>query len=160
MRFISNMKARKIKIRKDTLQPPVSERGKISTLVGFAEEQQSHGKNKAVQKSNYILAAADQRLLESFWTRKNAERKECYRQSGISKASNGDQERLQEVFSLTRKLLVGNAGPLNERFIRNDTLLEKALGKIHKHLPLPVRLALWKKKYIQFILTNRERLIP
>ena len=92
--------------------------------------------------------------------RKNIERKENCRKSEISNVSNRDEEQLQEVFSLTRRLLVNSAGPLNDRFIQNDTLLERALGKVHKHLPLPVRLALWKKKYIQFILTNRERLIP
>ena len=157
MRFVSNIKT--LKMRKTDLRPAVSEKGKNPILVSFPREKQGGGKD-VTKKSNYSLAAADRRLLESFWTRKNVEREENCRKSEISNVPAGDEEGLREVFSLTRRLLVDSAGPLNDRFIQNDTLLEKALGTVHKHLPLPVRLGLWKKKYIQFILTNRERLIP
>ena len=157
MRLVSNIKA--LKIKKRVPRPAFSEEEKISFLVSFPKEKQTDGKD-GTKKSDYRLAADDQRLLESFRMRKNIERKENCRKSEISNVSNRDEEQLQEVFSLTRRLLVNSAGPLNDRFIQNDTLLERALGKVHKHLPLPVRLALWKKKYIQFILTNRERLIP
>jgi len=72
----------------------------------------------------------------------------------------GDGDNLREVFALTRRLLIDKVGPLNDRLVQDDALLEKALGKVHKFLPLPVRLILWKKRYIQFILTNRDRLTP
>ena len=157
MRFVSNIK--KLTIRKRIFRPAVSEKGKIPFLVSFPKEKQTSGK-EVTKKFNYSPAAADRRLLESFWTRKIAEREECCWQSGISNVSDGDQKQFREVFFLTRRLLLSSAGPLNDRFIQNDILLEKALGEIHKHLPLPVRLALWKKRYIQFMLTNRERLIP
>ncbi len=155
MRFVSNIKP--LKIKKKVPRPTVPEQGKISFLDNLPQEKKIDGRD-GKNKSAHRLARSDQRLLESFRMRKNAEWKEYWKYSEISNSPDGDEEKLGEVFALTRRLLVHTVGPLNDRFIQNDALLEKALGKVHKHLPLPVRLILWKKRYIQFILTNRERL--
>jgi hypothetical protein len=157
MRFVSNIKA--LKIKKKVLRPTVSEQGTISFLVNFPQEKESDSRD-GTKKSAHRLAMADQRLLESFRMRKNAECKESWRRSEISNFPDGDGDNLREVFALTRRLLINNVGPLNDRLVQDDALLEKALGKVHKFLPLPVRLILWKKRYIQFILTNRDLLTP
>ena len=156
MRLVSNIKA--LKIRKRVVRPQISGQGGISFPVNSPPEKKSASR-EATNKSDHLIMA-DQRLLESFRMRKNAEWKEYWKQSEISNFPDGDEEQLREVFALTRSLLVSTVGPLNDQIIQNDGVLEGALGKVHKHLPLPVRLVLWKKKYIQFILTNRERLIP
>ncbi len=156
MRFISNIKV--LRARKRGLRSPASGQGKNSFTAKFPQGKK-RDRQDGSRKANCLIAADGQkRLLESFRMRKNAEWKEYWKQSEISNFPDGDEDKLREVFVLTRRLLIENVGSLNDRFIQNDALLEKALGKVHRHLPLPVRLILWKKKYIHFILTNRERL--
>jgi hypothetical protein len=101
-----------------------------------------------------------QRLLDSFPMRKNAELREFVRYSRPQEKDHPEDEPLAEVFALTRKLLSKTAGILNFRLLKDDDLLESALGKVHPHLPFSIRLVLWKKRFIQFMLDHRERLIP
>jgi len=103
---------------------------------------------------------ADQKLLNSFPGRKNAELRECSRDSEVPEPDHGAEDQIAVVFFLTRKLLSKTAGPLDSRLIRDDNRLARALGKIHPRLPISIRLILRKKRYIQFMLDNRERLIP
>jgi hypothetical protein len=103
---------------------------------------------------------ADKRLLESFPVRKNAELKEYFKKSEISDLPDEIEDRLNEIFALTRSLLRSTVGPLNTGFIQNDVLLEKALWKVHGLLPLPMRLIVGKKRFIQLLLDNRDHLIP
>jgi hypothetical protein len=134
------------------------ENGK-NVLPGRAGEKEvldGYGSKRAA----HLRAAAGEKLLESFKTRKKAEREEDWKQSESSQGAEDEENELREVFLLTRNELVRTLGPLNERSLGDDSLLEKALEKIHKRLPLPIRLIFWKKRYIQFILDNRERLIP
>jgi hypothetical protein len=134
------------------------EKGKkvLPGLAGEKDVLDGYGSRRAA----HLRAAAGEKLLESFQTRKKAEREEDWKRSESSQGPEDEENRLREVFLLTRNELVRTLGPLNERSLGNDSLLEKALEKIHKRLPLPIRLIFWKKRYIQFILDNRERLIP
>jgi hypothetical protein len=100
-----------------------------------------------------------QRLLDSFPMRKNAELREFVRHSEIQERNHPENEPLAEVFALTRKLLSKTAGILNFRMLKEDDFLEEALEKVHSHLPFSIRLVLWKKRFIQFMLDHRERLI-
>jgi len=100
-----------------------------------------------------------QRLLDSFPMRKNAELREFVRYSRAPERDQPEDEPLAEVFALTRKLLSKTAGILNFRVLRDDDFLERALEKVHSHLPFSIRLVLWKKRFIQFMLDHRERLI-
>ena len=100
-----------------------------------------------------------QRLLDSFPMRKNAELREFVRYSRGPERDQPEEEPLAEVFALTRKLLSKTAGILNFRVLRDDDFLERALEKVHSHLPFSIRLVLWKKRFIQFMLDHRERLI-
>jgi hypothetical protein len=102
----------------------------------------------------------DQKLLNSFSGRKNAELREYSRGSEVPKPDHGAEDQIAEVFSLTRRLLSKTEPPLDSRLIRDEVRLEKALGKIHPRLPISIRFILRKKRYIQFMLDNRERLIP
>jgi hypothetical protein len=111
-------------------------------------------------RSGFPKISTDQKLLNSFPRRKNAELRECSRGSEVPKPDHGAEDHIAVVFSLTRTLLAKTAAPLDARLIRNDDWLEKALVKIHPRLPISTRLILWKKRYIQFMLNNRERLIP
>jgi hypothetical protein len=100
-----------------------------------------------------------QRLLDSFPMRKNAELREFVRYSKTPERDHPEDEPLAEVFALTRKLLSKPAGILNFRLLRNDDWLRKALEKVHSQLPFSIRLILWRKRFIQFMLDHRERLI-
>ena len=111
-------------------------------------------------RSGFPKISTDQKLLNSFPGRKNAELRECSRGSEVPKPDHRAEDQIAVVFSLTRTLLSKTAAPLDARLIRNDDWLERALGKIHPRLPISIRLILWKKRYIQFMLNNRERLIP
>jgi hypothetical protein len=111
-------------------------------------------------RSGFPKISTDQKLLNSFPGRKNAELRECSRGSEVPKPDHGAEDQIAVVFSLTRTLLSKTTAPLDARLIRNDDWLERALGKIHPRLPISIRLILWKKRYIQFMLNNRERLIP
>ncbi len=102
----------------------------------------------------------DQKLLNSFPGRKHAELRECSRSAEVPKLDSGAEDQIAVVFSLTRKLLSKTEPRLDSRLIRDEDRLERALGKIHPRLPISIRLILWKKRYIQFMLDNRERLIP
>jgi hypothetical protein len=110
--------------------------------------------------SGFPKNSTDQKLLNSFPGRKHAELRECSRGSEVPKPDNGAEDQIAVVFFLTRKLLSKTAAPLDTRLIRDDDRLERALGKIHPQLPISIRLILRKKRYIQFMLDNRERLIP
>ena len=101
-----------------------------------------------------------QRLLDSFPMRKNAELRELVRYSRSQEKDHPEDESLTEVFSLTRKLLSKTAGILNFRMLRDEDFLERALEKVHSHLPFSIRLVLWRKRFIQFMLDHRERLLP
>jgi hypothetical protein len=100
-----------------------------------------------------------QRLLDSFPMRKNAELSEFVRYSEIQERNHPADDHLAEVFALTRKLLSKTAGILNFRLLKEDDFLETALEEVHSHLPFSIRLVLWKKRFIQFMLDHRERLI-
>lgn len=100
-----------------------------------------------------------QRLLDSFPMRKNAELSEFVRDSKIQERDLPADDPLAEVFALTRKFLSKTTGILNFRLLKDDDLLESALGKVHPQLPFSIRLVLWKKRFIQFMLDHRERLI-
>jgi hypothetical protein len=101
-----------------------------------------------------------QRLLDSFPMRKNAELREFVRYSRTPERDHPEDEPLDEVFALTRKLLSKTAGILNFRLLKNDDWLGKALEKVHSQLPFSIRLILWRKRFIRFMLDHRERLIP
>jgi len=101
-----------------------------------------------------------QKLLNSFPGRKNAELRECSRRFEVPNPDFEAEEQMAVVFFLTRKLLSKTATPWDNRLIRDDDRLERALGEVHPRLPMSVRLVLRKKRYIQFMLDNRERLIP
>jgi len=111
-------------------------------------------------RSGFAKISTDQKLLNSFPGRKHAELREFSRGSEVPKPDNGAEDQIAVVFFLTRKLLSKTAAPLDTRLIRDDDRLERALGKIHPRLPFSIRLILRKKRYIQFMLDNRERLIP
>ncbi len=111
-------------------------------------------------RSGFPLVPTDQRLLNSFPERKKAELRECSRDSEVPKPDRGAEDQVAAVFSLTRRLLSKADPPLDARLIRDDDRLKRALGKIHPQLPISIRLILRKKRYIQFILDSRERLIP
>jgi hypothetical protein len=100
-----------------------------------------------------------QRLLDSFPMRKNAELREFVRYSKTPERDHPEDEPLAEVFALTRKLLSKTAGILNLRLLKNDDWLGKALEKVHSQLPFSIRLILWRKRFIQFMMDHRERLI-
>jgi hypothetical protein len=100
-----------------------------------------------------------QRLLDSFPMRKNAELREFVRYSKTPEIDHPEDEPLAEVFALTRKLLSKTAGILNLRLLKNDDWLGKALEKVHSQLPFSIRLILWRKRFIQFMMDHRERLI-
>ncbi len=101
----------------------------------------------------------DLQLLESFRVRKNIEWKEDWKRSEISDSPIDPDGQVAEVFALTKKLLQKTLGPLDENIVEDDSLLEKALREVHGRLPFPIRIVIWKKRYTQFILANRERLI-
>ena len=130
--------------------------GKVRFLVNPEAESRGRDEIGAFAQG----PAAHQRLLESFRTRKNAESKESWKDSDISHSPDQGEASLEDIFILTRKLLVQTVGPLNDRFIQDDSLLEKALGKVYERLSLPIPFNLWKKGYIRFILANRDRLLP
>lgn len=111
-------------------------------------------------RSGFPEISTDQKLLNSFPGRKHAELRECSRDSEVPKVDNRAEDQIAVVFFLTRKLLSKTAAPLDSRLIRDDVRLERALGKIHPRLPISIRFILRKKRYIQFMLDNRERLIP
>ena len=116
--------------------------------------------SKKLKPGGFMGNPIDQRLLNSFLERKNAELKECSRDSEPAKPDNGAEDQIAVVFFLTKKLLSKTEAPLDARFIRDGVRLEKALGKVYPRLPISIRLALGKKRYVQFMLHNRERLIP
>ena len=101
-----------------------------------------------------------QRLLDSFPMRKNAELREFVEYSKTQEKDHPEDKPLEEVFALTRKLLSKTAGILNFRLLKKDDFLETALEEVHSHLPFSIRLVLWKKRFIQFMLDHRDRLIP
>jgi hypothetical protein len=105
-------------------------------------------------------ASAVQRLLDSFPIRKNAELTEYVRHPEFPEPEDQAADQMGEVFALTKKILSKALGPLNFRLIRDDDLLERALEKVHPQLPVFFRLILGKKRYIQFMLDHRERLVP
>ncbi len=131
--------------------------GKTVVRGGAGEREAFNGCGS--KRAAYLQAAAGEKLLKSFKTRKKAEWEEDWKRSE-SQGSEDEEDTLREVFTVTRNELVRMLGPLNERSLGDDSLLERALEKIHKRLPLPIRVIFWKKRYIQFILDNRERLIP
>jgi hypothetical protein len=108
----------------------------------------------------YQKTSAVQRLLDSFPIRKNAELNEFVRRSKFTEPEDQADDQMGEIFALTKKLLAKILGPLDLRLIRDPDLLERALGKVHPRLPIIFRLFLRKKQYIQFMLDNRERLVP
>ncbi len=157
--LLFSLRSRNGKTRGEIHEAPyqaVPEKGMVSFLVNPAKEEAREG----TDASGHELTAAHQRLLESFRTRKNAEWKESWRGSEISNFSDGFEASLEEIFVLTRRLLMQIVGPLNDRFIQNDLLLERALGQVYERLSLPIPFNLWKKGYIRFILDNRDRLLP
>ena len=133
--------------------------GKKTLLLAGRKERESdlpEGGNR----SAFPKIPPDQKLLNSFPGRKNAELRECSRGFEVPKPDNGAEDQIAVVFFLTRKLLSKTAPPLDTRLIRDDDRLERALGKVHPRLPISIRLVLRKKRFIQFMMDNRERLIP
>jgi hypothetical protein len=137
-------------------QKAILEEGKVSFLVN--REGEFGGRHEIGGPAHG--PAAHQRLLESFRTRKSVEWKESWKDSGISHSPDQHEAGLEDIFILTRRLLIQTVGPLNDRFIQDDSLLAKALGKVYERLSLPIPFSLWKKGYIQFILAHRDRLLP
>jgi hypothetical protein len=150
---------------KDNLQPmPKEEVGpsgaeKKALLLTGGKERESDLPEWG-NRSGFPKIPTDQRFLNSFPERKKAELRECSRGSEGLKPDHGAEDQIAVVFSLTRRLLSKTEPPLDSRLIRDEDRLERALGKIHPRLPISIRLILWKKRYIQLMLDNRERLIP
>jgi hypothetical protein len=101
----------------------------------------------------------DRKLLDSFLALKNAELKEYFRRPELSEPRDQGQAQMGEIFAFTKKILSRILGPLDFRLIRDDDLLERALQRVHLQLPFPFRLILRKKRYIELMLENRERLV-
>jgi hypothetical protein len=152
-------------LAKDTLLPEPKEKVRPSgrkkrSLLRAGRKGDESGPPEMGNRSAFPKVPADQRLLNSFPGRKNAELRECSRRSEVPNLGLEAEEQMAVVFFLTRKLLSKTATPLDNRLIRDDDRLERALGEVHPRLPMSVRLVLRKKRYIQFMLDNRERLIP
>jgi hypothetical protein len=131
--------------------------GRMALLMAGRKETDFQGikGESADQKTSAV-----QKLLDSFPIRKNAELTEYVRRSEWDEPKDQAEDQMGEIFALTKKTLSKIAGPLNFRLIRDNDLLERALGKVHPQLPISFRLILRKKRYIQFMLDNRERLVP
>ncbi len=121
--------------------------------------RKQHSPSKGSKQGDLLGISIDQRLLNSFPGRKITELKECSRRSEDPKPENEAEDQMALVFFLTRNLLSRIAAPVDTRLIRDHDRLEKALEKIHPRLPISILLILRKKKYIQFMLENRERLV-
>jgi len=130
---------------------------KIS-IPGLPGERKTRDEGGA-ERAAHLRAGADEKLLESFRTRKNAELEEQWKRSEYSQFPGDGEGTLRELFVLTRIHLASVIGPLNERSLMDDTKVGQALERIHRRLPLPIRLIFWKKRYVQFMLDNRDRLI-
>ncbi len=136
---------------------PIPEVSATSVPV-ISGEKKARGK-RGSGRAAYLEAEAGEKLLESFRTPKNAELEEEWKRSENSHFTDEDEDTLREMFVLTRAHLKDAMGPLSERSLKDDATLGKALEKIHRRLPLSIRLIFWKKRYVQFILENRDRLI-
>jgi hypothetical protein len=150
---------------KDNLPPmPKEEVGRSGAEKGaFLITQRKESESDLPEwgnRSDFPKIPTDQRFLNSFPERKKAELREFSRASEGLKSDHGAEDQIAVVFSLTRRLLSKTEPPLDSRLIRDEDRLERALGKIHPRLPISIRLILWKKRYIQLMLDNRERLIP
>jgi hypothetical protein len=121
--------------------------------------RKQHPPFKGSKEENLLGNSINQRLLNSFPGRKITELKECSRRSGDPNPENEAEDQMALVFFLTRNLLSRIAAPVDTRLIRDSDRLEKALEKIHPRLPISIRLILRKKRYIQFMMENRERLV-
>ncbi len=150
---------------KDNLPPmPKEEVGPFGAekkaLLPSGRKERKSDLPEGGNRSGFPKIPTDQKLLNSFPGRKHAELRECSRSAEVPKLDSGAEDQIAVVFSLTRKLLSKTEPRLDSRLIRDEDRLERALGKIHPRLPISIRLILWKKRYIQFMLDNRERLIP
>lgn len=173
MRLVSGIKILKIKKRKSSGSGKEQLRGSVPVRPGERENtarnnmEAPRGRvslpeawvNGSGPDKKWLGSQAGEKLIESFRVPKSAERKEHWNRSEISLFPKETDKETSEVFVLTRKLLTQSLGPLNPKIISDDSLMEKALDRIYSRLPIPIRLALWKKRYIQFILADRERLI-
>ena len=131
--------------------------GRMSLLIPGRKETDFH---EIKGESTYQNTSAVQRLLDSFPVRKNAELTEYFRRPEFAEPKDQAADQMGEVFALTKRILSKALGPLDFRLIRDDDLLERALETVHPQLPIFFRLILGKKKYIHFMLENRERLVP
>jgi len=122
--------------------------GRRETDLGEFEDGAARRERSAVQK-----------LLDSFPIRKNVEWNEYFRRAGICDLQDHAEHPMEEIFVLTKKILSKILGPLDFRVIRDVELLESALEKVHPQLPISFRLILRKKRYIEFMMDNRERLV-
>ena len=104
-------------------------------------------------------ATLTRNFLESFRVRKKAECTEDWRRCEGRRDPVKRGNPIAEVFALTRDLLSRAFGPLNPDFVENDDLLEEALEEVYRELPFPIRMGIWKKRYTQFMLANRDRLL-
>jgi hypothetical protein len=131
--------------------------GRMALLMAGPKETdfQEVKRETADQKTSAV-----QKLLDSFPARKNAELAEYVRRSEFDERKDQAEDQMGEIFALTKRILSKILGPLDFRLIRDDDLLERALGEVHPQLPISFRLILRKKRYIQFMLDNRERLVP
>ena len=131
--------------------------GRMALLMAGRKETDFQGikGESADQKTSAV-----QKLLDSFPTRKNAELTEYVRRSELAEPQDQAEDQRREIFALTKKILSKILGPLNFRLIRDNDLLERALGRAYPQLPISFRLILRKKRYIEFMLDNRERLVP
>ncbi len=129
-------------------------------LQMIGRKERGSGLQEGGNQATFPKIPTDQRLLNSFPERKNAELREYSRDAEVPKQGLEAEQQMAVVFFLTRKLLSKTAAPLDYRLIRDDNRLERALEKVHPQLPISVRLVLRKKRYIRFMLDNRERLIP
>ncbi len=170
MRLVSGIKILKIKKKKTSASGKEQPRGPVANppAEGARKNLESQkGRlslpnawaNGAGLDKEWLGSQAGQKLIESFRVPKSAERKEDWNRSEMSLFAKETDKETSEVFVLTRKLLTQALGPLNPTILSDDSVMKKALDKIYSRLPMPIRLALWKKRYIQFILADRERLI-
>lgn len=66
---------------------------------------------------------------------------------------------VEKNFEIIKRTFKGVVGDKSKEILNNDELMEKHLISVHKLLPLPVRLIIRKKAFIEFCLKNRVYLL-
>lgn len=106
---------------------------------------------------NQVKEKAKEKVANAFSGKVNETKVEQMQQGELNEKEAGSL--IQSKMNMIAQLVIKYGGDFSKSMLEDDKALEKILRRIHSFLPPPIRMVVWKKKFVKLMIANKSLLI-